>query len=228
MSNRPNYRRTARARATVPARRRPKVWQSPVAWVLGLVTIAAVVTVVLSVGGGDDAEPGRAETAFAEILGPPLAPFAALDTAVGQPVPTIAAQTLDGDRVRIDSDGTARLYGFFAHWCPHCQAELPRITAWLGENQLPTGVEVVAISTSVDPAATNYPPSAWFDREGWPAPVILDDDQSSLASGFGLTGFPFWVAADADGTVVARSSGELTTAQFDALLASVAPSAPAG
>ena len=36
---------------------------------------------------------------------------------------------------------------------------------------------------------------------------------------YGLSGFPFFVAVDSSGKVVERASGELTTQQFDALLA---------
>jgi hypothetical protein len=39
-----------------------------------------------------------------------------------------------------------------------------------------------------------------------------------------LTAFPYWVVIDADGKVAARLTGELTPAQLDALVASVAKS----
>ena len=60
----------------------------------------------------------------------------------------------------------------------------------LVNNELPAGVEVVAISTSVDAAGDNFPPSDWFAREEWPATVLLDDEYSSLANSFGLPPFP--------------------------------------
>ena len=59
---------------------------------------------------------------------------------------------------------------FVAHWCPHCQAEVPRIVALAEQGRLPEGVDVAAVSTAVDATAPNYPPSAWLDRVGWPFP----------------------------------------------------------
>jgi thiol-disulfide isomerase/thioredoxin len=223
MSNKPNL-RTAAPKRPGAEERRPW-WMSPITWVVGILVVAFVVTIALTVGG-DDGSGGSgtsSETAFAEILGPPLPLFDGAGNAVGTEAPRIVAQTMDGDRVEVGGDGTARLYGFFTHWCSHCQAELPRVTAWLGENDLPDGVEVMAVSTSVDPTRDNYPPSAWFEREGWPNTVLIDDVESPLARGFGLSAFPFWVAVDADGNVVARTEGELDIEQFEALVDLVNP-----
>ena len=223
MSNKPNFRHRNRSAPvrTAPPRR---LWEMPIAWLLGLIAVALIVSVAVAASRGDGGSTAVGdETAPVEWRGDALPPFADPDEAVGRVVPAISAQTLDGDRVELLADGTARLFGFFAHWCPHCQAELPRTVVWLGENQLPEGVEVIAVSTGVEPTADNYPPSAWFAREQWPAPVLLDDDDSSLATAFGLTSYPFWVATNGAGEVTARAVGELTTQQFEALLASAVP-----
>jgi hypothetical protein len=53
-------------------------------------------------------------------------------------------------------------------------------------------------------------------------PVLADDEQSSAATAYGLSAFPFFVAVDAGGKVVARHSGELTPAQLDQLAAQLA------
>ena len=60
-------------------------------------------------------------------------------------------------------------------------------------------------------------PAEWLAAEDWTVPT-LDDVDNSVAPQFGLSGFPYFVATDADGTVVARGSGELTTDQFDQLV----------
>lgn len=214
MTNRP--RTQARPRRT-PNSPKPPWWQRPTTWIAALVLIAATVAGIAAANsGGDETTP---QTAFAEALGGPLPPLTNPDPAVGMNAPTISAQTLAGERVQfLHDDGTARLYGFFAHWCPVCQDELPEGTAWLEEHSLPDGVEVVAVSTAVDSTRGNYPPSDWFAREEWPATVLLDDEQSSLATGFGLTAFPYWVAVDADGTVIARVSGRLAETDFLTLI----------
>ena len=93
------------------------------------------------------------------------------------------------------------------------------VVDWLETNELPSNVEVVAISTSVEPTAANYPPSKWFTRENWTPDVLLDSDSGELAKAFGLTSFPYWVVADASGTVVTQASGEQDAAAFSALVA---------
>lgn len=221
-----------------PQTRQPDArwWESPIVWVSALIALAIVVAAIISLAGGDD-EPDSntdllpsalstalaSETAPVETVGAPLPPFADPDTAIGSSAPSITATTIDGDPVTITEDGTARLFGFFAHWCPHCQDELPIVSAWLKANPLPEGVEMIAVSTGVDPTAPNFPPSAWFEREQWPTTVLVDSPTGDLAAGFGLTAFPFWVAVDGDGTVLTRLSGRLTEAEIAALVQALTP-----
>jgi thiol-disulfide isomerase/thioredoxin len=223
VSNKPNFKHRNRSAPvrTSPSRR---IWEMPIAWLLGLIAVALIVTVAVAASNSDGGSTVVGDqTALVELRGDALPPFADPDEAVGRVVPAVSAQTLDGDRVQVLADGTARLFGFFAHWCPHCRAEMPRTAAWLRDNQLPEGVEVIAVSTGVEPTADNYPPSAWFAREQWPAQVLLDDDNNSLATAFGLTQYPYWVATNGAGEVTARATGELTTQQFEVLLASAVP-----
>jgi hypothetical protein len=86
---------------------------------------------------------------------------------------------------------------------------------------MPEGVDLISVSTAIDPNLPNYPPDAWLAREGWEVPVIVDGDRR-IATDYGLTAFPYWVTIDADGKVATRLTGELTPAQLDALVASVA------
>ena len=196
-----------------------------------LVLLAAVGAAVIALTGGDDdtqvdaggdttAETIPAfETGPVQITGTYLPRLAANpDPAVGSPVPRIDGISFDGEPVRIGGDGAPRLYGFFAHWCPHCQDELPRTSAWLASNDLPGTVDLVAVSTGVSPDADNYPPSAWFDREGWPLDVVIDSDDGTIGQAFGLSAYPFWVGADADGNVAFRATGGLSEDQLVALL----------
>ncbi|MEQ8842120.1 MAG: TlpA disulfide reductase family protein [Acidimicrobiales bacterium] len=200
-------------------------------WVLVLIVVAAV---VVFTGSGDNGSPDAAspeiaeETAPVEVAGTPLPPLAETDTAIGTPIPSVTASLMDGGTTTIGPDGTVRLIAFFAHWCPHCRAEVPVARDWLADTEIPGGVEVLAVSTAVEPSADNYPPSRWLDDEDWPTPVLLDDPDGAIARAFGLSSFPFWVAVDADGNVAARTSGGLTADQLDAFLATaVAGATPA-
>lgn len=192
-------------------------WESPLLWIVVLVAGAAIAAVALSARDDGPTVSNRLETSTVSLAGSNLPPLATPDPALGMPVVAITATTLDGDRVQVGADGTARLYGFFAHWCPHCRNDVPNVVRWLESEDLPDGVELMAVSTSVDPTAANYPPSKWFAREDWPTTVLLDSESSEIARAFGLSAFPFWVAVDSNGDVVSRVSGELDESTFRGL-----------
>jgi thiol-disulfide isomerase/thioredoxin len=125
--------------------------------------------------------------------------------------PTLTGTSLEGQPVTIDpgSTGNPTAIWFIAHWCPHCQAEVPRIVSLEDAGSLPTDVDIFAVSTGVDPSAPNYPPSAWLEDVGWPFPDMADDDAGTAGVAYGLGSFPYLVLIDADGNVVARHAGEL-------------------
>lgn len=163
--------------------------------------------------GGSTSTDGEEPAADGSL---PLYDATAEDTAVGMTIPTITGKDFDGNDITIGPDGKAKVILFVAHWCPHCQREVPLLKAHLDDNPMPDDVELLTVSTSVKPGADNYPPQEWLDSEGWSAPVLADDEASSAARQFGLSAFPYFVVVDADGKVVARASGEISTDQFDA------------
>lgn len=193
-------------------------WASPLLWILLLVGGAALLAILLA-SREDTPVSVALETSTVEISGQALPPFSDPDLGLGQSAPSITATTLEGDRVQVPSAGSPRVIGFFAHWCPHCQAEVPNVVEWLDAADLPGGVDVLAVSTSVNESADNYPPSAWFARTRWPNTVLLDSPEGEIAASYGLTAFPYWVAVDADGTVARRHSGSMDEATFRDLMA---------
>ena len=165
------------------------------------------------------------EISDADIFGTPLLVFSveSPDPAVGEPAPSIRSSTFDGSEITVDlGDGRAKVIAFFAHWCPHCQRELPRIAKWLAESQLPDGVDLIAVSTNVDSQKPNYPPSAWFEEVGWSETVLNDSGDNAIATGYGLSGFPYTVLVDGRGDVVVRFSGELSDDQWELLISEAA------
>ncbi len=230
MSNRPG-RKMARAQA----RRRPPAladrpsWMNPAVLVgIGLVVIVALAAVIAFAITGDEDETtpvasGPQVAPFDDLViegtSLPQMPENAADAALGLAAPAFSTISFDGQSVRLaPADGTTRLIGFFAHWCPHCQAELPRVVDYLGSTGLPDGVEVVAVSTSATADLGNYPPSAWFAAEQWPGVVLLDDEFGRIADAYGLRNYPMWVVVSPEGTVIERNSGEMSTADFDAMV----------
>lgn len=194
-------------------------------WIAGLVlvVILGVIAVVAARGSRNEAteKVDAQQTAPVEISGTPLPglPDTGADAAVGQTIPSATGIGFSGEPVEIGpDDDTAKVIIFAAHWCPHCQRELPILVDHLETSPMPDDVELLTVSTSVVEARGNYPPSSWFDEIGWTAPVLVDSEAGEAAAAFALPGFPYFVAVDREGKVVARTSGEIPTDEFDALV----------
>lgn len=184
--------------------------------VFGAIAILLVLAVVLSSGDSTTAADALADVAGAPaITGDTLPPFEAGatavtdDPAVGMPIPDVDGQDFSNSDVSITNDGVPKMIVFLAHWCPHCQAEVPRIQSWLNSTGGVAGVDLYSVTTSYDPGRGNWPPAAWLSREGWTTPVIRDDANSTLLSSFGGSSFPYFVFVNPDGNVVLRVSGEV-------------------
>ncbi|MDJ0770368.1 MAG: TlpA disulfide reductase family protein [Ilumatobacter sp.] len=168
-----------------------------------------------------------------DVIGDPLPPLpdGGADPARGAPAPVLVGEDFDGRTVRIDAVAAGpTMVVFLAHWCPHCNDEIPVINGLRDDGRLPASLNVVGISTSVAPDRPNFPPSEWLDRRDWQFPVMADGvdfDANTLvaANAFGVTGFPFVALLDADGTVAARWSGGLGA---DAILSLITSSLELG
>ncbi|HWC67203.1 MAG TPA: TlpA disulfide reductase family protein [Acidimicrobiales bacterium] len=183
--------------------------------VVAVIVVAFAAAVIASRGGSDDAS----QTAAVEVDGAPLPQMTdGDDPALGMVAPTVVGTDFDGETVEITPGDGPRLVVFLAHWCPHCQAEVPIISPYLASDVAPEGLQTVAVSTAVSSSRDNYPPSAWLEREGWPTPVIRDDTDDTVAKAYGLTAYPFFVVINEEGAVVGRDSGEMPVEEFDAFL----------
>lgn len=193
------------------------------------VTIAAVVVALLALAFAttrDEPAPvpaGVEQFRPVAVLGAALPPMprAGTNPAVGLALHTIEGHSFDGTPVRIGAFGRPTLVVQLAHWCPHCQADVPVFTRSLREVGLPPGVDVVALSTWADPARPNFPPSQWLAGEGWPVPTLADDAASSAATALGLSGTPTYLLADSAGTVRWRYAGEVPVDTLEQALAAV-------
>jgi thiol-disulfide isomerase/thioredoxin len=111
-------------------------------------------------------------------------------------------------------DGKARVWMVWAHWCPHCQAELPEVADWYSANAgIFPNTELVSVTTSIDPSRGN-PLEPYLDESAFPFPVLVDPDYR-LASQFGTSAFPYWVVTASDGTVLLRIAGRVGLAQVE-------------
>lgn len=200
--------------------------------------VVAALAVALFLGGSDESSTGSVPTGPettdssiagdvgenqpVEVVGTALSPFVSVngDSAVGVVAPTLNGKSFDGTPVSVTpGDGRAYMVVFLAHWCPHCNAEVPRLIKWKESGSVPEGLEVIGISTSVASDRPNYPPSQWSLATGWPWPVMADSTNLDAATAFGVTGFPFFAVIGEDGTVKVRVSGEVEPDVLDQILA---------
>lgn len=157
------------------------------------------------------------QTGETSISGQPLPKFdgARADSAVGRAVPVVSGESFAGTPVTFALDGRPKVLLFLAHWCPHCQNEVPEVQAWVRDKGLPEGVALVSVVTATDPTRPNYPPSEWLAREGWTVQTLVDDERSAIAEAYGVSGFPFWVLVDGQGRVAGRAAGERSVAEIE-------------
>jgi hypothetical protein len=209
-------------RTTTPARTSSS--RTPLivgAGILAIVIVAAVIALTIT-GGDTAAEPAPDPVA---ISGDALAalPASGADPAIGQAIPTLTGTDAGGQPITIGPDDGPMAIVILAHWCPHCQAEVPRLVDYLQTTGMPDGVRLVGLSTSINRAQPNYPPSAWLEREGWTAPTMTDDANNGALRALGIGNFPGFVFVDADGRVAGRLTGEIGIETFEQAVTTLAP-----
>ena len=209
-------------------------------WAGLLVVVLVVVGIVVFAGGDDDgsATDGTADTSLSglpdsqpvTVTGDPLEAYPsgakpADDPAVGVMAPVLSGLDFQGDPIEIDAatEGQAYMVVFLAHWCPHCNDEVPRLLAWKKTGGVPDEFKIVGVATAVDSNAANYPPAEWFSNKGWSWPVMVDESlgeggAGKAAAAYGASGWPYFVIVGADGKVKARYSGEIEVADLQVLV----------
>jgi thiol-disulfide isomerase/thioredoxin len=198
------------------------------AWIVGGV-IAAVIAIaaIVAISASSKKDPLAVGTVqeFSEVTvtGDALPAFdsaANPDPAVGMTAPTLTGKSFTGNVVTTESTGTPTLTIFLAHWCPHCQREVPLLVEWEKSGKMPAGIDIVAVATGTDSANPNYPPSEWLARENFPAtwPVMADSADKVGGNAFGLAGYPYFVLVGGDGKVLWRASGEVPMDELTATI----------
>ncbi|MEM8925789.1 MAG: TlpA disulfide reductase family protein [Actinomycetota bacterium] len=196
--------------------------------VIALIVAGLGIVAFVATNGGDDEDTAGADetgepavaveqTAPAEIDGetlPHLPNSVAVGTADNDPAfgtaaPTMVGTDFDGTEVRIEADGRPKAVYFVAHWCPHCQREVPILQQLIAEGSAPDGLDLYVVSTAVDEGSPNFPPQTWLDAEGIEASIMRDDAGNSAFIAFGGAGFPYAVYLDGDNNVVSRTVGQV-------------------
>lgn len=216
MSNRPKLSNNPPS-ARSDERRRVLVIAAAVA------ALVVVVGIVVALAGDPSTSNSRDKTtAYGTVVieGASLPAFQSTseDAAAGATPPLVEGVDSAGQPVSIGGGRGSQptMIVFLAHWCPHCQRELPLLVKMMAGGDL-AGLRIVAVLTGTSADRPNFPPQAWLDREGWKDEVLLDDESSAAAQSYGLSSYPYLVFLDAEGKVVARASGELPAADIRAL-----------
>ena len=201
--------------------------------------IAAIIAVVLVVGGGNSSSStttsttGNSSEATQPVNGDAVAAaeyqlvqaqgemLLALedpdnDPARGKIAPVLNGFSFDGAPLTVAPTGKPMLVVFLAHWCSHCNAEVPRLIEWKNSGTMPADMEVFGVSTGARDDAPNWPPSQWVVDKGWPWPVMADSEDQNAALAFGVSGYPGMILLDGNGKVLARRSGEASIEELKA------------
>ena len=194
--------------------------------------IAAIVAVVLVVGGGSSSSSTTTSTITSNsgdvVAAAEFQPVEAEgemlsqledpnnDPARGKIAPVVNGFGFDGAPLTIAPTGKPMLVVFLAHWCPHCNAEIPRLIEWKDSGAMPADLGVVGVSTGARDDAPNWPPSQWVVDKAWPWPVMADNEDQSAAVAFGVSGYPGLILLNGDGKVLARRSGEASIDELKA------------
>jgi thiol-disulfide isomerase/thioredoxin len=189
-------------------------------WIIGgVLGLGLIVVLAISIAGE---EPIDEAIGFGDptVEGDPLPVFAtgADDVAVGVTAPSTVGADWNGNEVTIEPDGTPKIVVFLAHWCPHCQAEVPVIQQWINDGNLPADVEMVSVATGTNRLRDNWPPQDWLEEEGWTPPVIMDDQLTTVAVSYGMGATPMFMVLDGENTNLGRISGELTVDGLNTLV----------
>ncbi len=213
---------------------------SPKAWIGLGVAVLLIGGIVFFATRGDDStadgnSPDTTEqpgTSFPDsqpvtITGdalPAFDPEAAVDPAIGMEVPSLSGLNFQGDEVVVDpATNGPYMIVFLAHWCPHCNAEVPRLLDWKNSGAVPAQLNVLGVATAAAEGQANYPPVSWFSNKGWSWPVLVDEALGAGAAGkaavaYGASGWPYFVIVGADGLVKARASGQQEVAKLQAIV----------
>jgi cytochrome c biogenesis protein CcmG, thiol:disulfide interchange protein DsbE len=195
--------------------------RSLIFWILGgVVGFGLIVWLAIAIAGEGAVDES---IAFGEVTvegdNLPFFESASGDVAIGVTAPTVTGETFDGETLTIGPDGNAKIIVMLAHWCPHCQAEVPVVQGWVEDGGLPEGVDLygVTVLTNRVRDGRTWPPQDWLEGEGWTSPTIKDDQQSSIVNAYGMTGTPTYVVLGPDNENLGRISGEIGLAGLETL-----------
>lgn len=206
---------------TAANKNKPSNNKSLIYWIVGgMVGFGLIVWLAVAIAGESAVDEG---IAFGEVQvegdGLPYFESGTGDPAVGQTAPTVSGEDWEGNELTIGPDGRAKIVVMLAHWCPHCQREVPLIQDWVDAGNLPENVDLygATVLTNRVRDGDTWPPQEWLESEGWTSPTIMDDQNGSIVEAYGMTGTPTYVVLGPDNENLGRLSGEIGVDGLNAL-----------
>lgn len=144
----------------------------------------------------------------------PIGHGASSSPLIGRPAPPVAGPSLSGGAQYSLAQfrGKWVLVNFSASWCVPCRQETPQLVRF--QNQHARAGDAVILAVSFDP--TDRANLAAFLRSSgatWPA---VNDPGAEVA--YGVEGIPESYLVDPQGTVIAKFTGGVTSAQVDGVI----------
>jgi thiol-disulfide isomerase/thioredoxin len=206
-------------KTTTKSRQTPasRTWLWIGAGVLGL---GLIVWMAMSIAGEEpvDASVGYGEVTIEGSGLPTVSNPNAGDPARGLVAPTVSGSDWDGNPVTIGPDGRSKIVVLLAHWCSHCQVEVPVIREWADAGGLPADVDLYGVTVLTDPLRAEFPPQDWLESENWDFPTIMDSEIGEAGLAYGLSGTPYYLVLDGENQNLGRFSGEIGVAGLNALV----------
>lgn len=205
---------------TASKKKQDGVNKSLIGWIVGgVVGLGLIVWLAASIAGdaGLSDEIGFGEVTVEGAALPIYVDAATQDPTLGFTAPTVSGADWNDLPVSIEPDGRPKIVVFLAHWCPHCQNEVPVIQNWVDGGGLGDDVDLYSITVLTNKLRPNWPPQDWLEEEGWTAPTIMDDANSSAVIAYGMRGTPFYVVLDGENTNLGRFSGEVGVAGLETM-----------
>jgi thiol-disulfide isomerase/thioredoxin len=127
-------------------------------------------------------------------------------------MPALQLPSSDGRLLSLASDGRPMVVNLWATWCAPCRAEMPILAR---AQQLHADVRFVFVNHG-EAAAVVDP---WLAQQPYALHNVVLDVRQQLASQVGTSGLPTTLFVDAQGRIVQRHFGPLSTPSLAAALA---------
>jgi peroxiredoxin len=127
-----------------------------------------------------------------------------LAVGVGDPLPDIEAETLDGKKFSSKAliDDKSIFVVFWTTWCPQCLLEIPKIKKSYSE-YAPKGMSFVAVNAGVNDSEAKA--KKYVERFEIPYPVVFDTG-SKITRKLGVKGVPTVIIVDKNGVIRYRAN----------------------